>query len=191
MISNPFADLQPIDTKRLHLRRLRLEDAPALLAYATDPRVVQHTFYSRDMSLSVMRTYIRRVIDNYWRGEPGQWAITLRDQDEAIGLVGFGEGNSRHRVGEIGYELHPDYWGRGYATEAVRAAVAYGFENALYRIEARIFADNEASIRVAQRVGLQYEGTHRAAVWVRGEPVDVQIYALLRPEYESRQSSGA
>jgi ribosomal-protein-alanine N-acetyltransferase len=184
VITNPFADLKPVETKRLRLRRVRMDDAAALLAYATDPRVVQHTFYSRDMPLSAMRSYLREVIDRYWRDEPGQWAITLHGSDEAIGLVGFGEGSSRHRTGEIGYELHPNYWGQGYATEAVHAVLAYGFERKLYRIEARIFANNSASIAVARRVGLTYEGTHRAAVWVRGKPIDIAIYALLRPDYK-------
>jgi RimJ/RimL family protein N-acetyltransferase len=99
----------------------------------------------------------------------------------AMGLVMEDEG-----VAEIGYWIGVPFWGRGYATEAARAVVRYGFEErALERIFAMHYGRNPASGRVLQKAGMVYEGTLRRHRKKWDEYVDLVCYGLLREEWIS------
>jgi RimJ/RimL family protein N-acetyltransferase len=87
-------------------------------------------------------------------------------------------------TGSIGYNVAPSHWGKGIATEAVDAALRYGFETLkLQRIFATADARNLASIRVLQKLGMRHEGTLRRHRYYRGEWADEVHYGLLAEEY--------
>ncbi len=97
--------------------------------------------------------------------------------------------SAEHSHAEIGYWLRVASWGNGFTTEAARAVVAYAFtELGLHRVQGRHFTRNAASGRVMQKIGMQYEGTHRAAYrrWNRFE--DVAVYSILAPEWTERSA---
>ncbi len=84
---------------------------------------------------------------------------------------------------EVGYFFAPDAWGNGYATAAVERVVDYAFEELrLHRVHARVFAFNEGSARVLEKVGFEREGVLREAAYMHGEYVDELRYGLLEPE---------
>jgi RimJ/RimL family protein N-acetyltransferase len=91
---------------------------------------------------------------------------------------------------ELGWSLHPDHAGHGYATEAVRELIRLCFEDlGLRRVVANCFADNEASWRLMERVGMRREQhTVRDSLHRSGEWLDGMSYALLADEWRARQS---
>lgn len=89
-----------------------------------------------------------------------------------------------HSHGEIGYWIGIPHWGRGFATEAARALMAYAFtELGLHRVQGRHFTRNAASGRVMQKLGMRLEGIHRDAYLRWGQFEDVAAYAILAPEW--------
>ena len=98
-----------------------------------------------------------------------------------IGTIGFMWINCEHRSAEVGYSLSRDCWNQGYATEALRAVLRFGFNTLrLNRIEAQHELDNPASGRVMEKCGMRCEGTLRQRVFNKGRFSDVRLYAILR-----------
>jgi [ribosomal protein S5]-alanine N-acetyltransferase len=107
-----------------------------------------------------------------------------RDGDTLYGGVGL-RIEREHSRAELGYWIGLPYWGKGYATEAAKALVQYGFEIlGLHRIFACHFARNSASARVLQKVGMRHEGSQRAHIVKWGEFIDLEIYGMLASDAE-------
>ena len=114
-------------------------------------------------------------------------AITLRDDERLVGGIGL-RLLEEHRQAELGYWLGLPYWGKGYGTEAAREMLRYGFEDLkLHRIFASHFASNPASGRILKKLGMRHEGCQREHVckWDRFD--DLELYGLLRREWEQRE----
>jgi [ribosomal protein S5]-alanine N-acetyltransferase len=89
-----------------------------------------------------------------------------------------------HNKGELAYWIGKDYWGKGYATEAVKRVIDFGFkELKLNRIWAAIMSKNKASGKVLKKVGLRYEGTLKQDVLRWNQYEDVDVYGLLKSDY--------
>jgi len=111
--------------------------------------------------------------------------LLVCDGEERLGDVSLAPIDERRGWANLGYWIHPDHRGNGYATEAVRLAVGHGFaELRLHRISATIVADNDASKRVVERLGFVHEGTKRDDAFLDGEHVDREVYAVLSDEWE-------
>ena len=90
-----------------------------------------------------------------------------------------------HRHAELGYWIGVPYWGNGYATEAAKAVVRYGFEQIkLNRIFAHHFKHNPASGKVLRNIGMKYEGCMRQHVLKWGQFVDLELYSILHEEID-------
>jgi RimJ/RimL family protein N-acetyltransferase len=150
-------DFEPIVTERLVLRRSRPEDAETISAYRSDPDVRRGQGWERTDPETV-----RREIEEMERrlpGEPGGWVqFSLEDRSDGrlVGDIGLSPADGEPGVIKVGYTISPLFQGRGYATEAVGALVAYAFRT-LGADVVRAYADaeNAASIRVAEKVGLR------------------------------------
>lgn len=119
-------------------------------------------------------------------GEQAIWAITRTDTGALLGSMGL-TFSAAHRSAELGYWIAPADWGQGYATEAAQAAMHFGFDAlGLYRIHAHYLARNPASGAVLRKLGMQPEGTLRAAVWKWDKPEDVIVCAILASERSAR-----
>lgn len=115
-------------------------------------------------------------------GRSATFAITLERTGELVGAMGF-EVNPKNDWAELGYWIGKPYWGRGYATEALRALVPWAFEHfPLNRLQACHFTRNPASGRVMEKAGLTREGVLRQRVKKWGRFEDIAIYAILRHE---------
>lgn len=109
--------------------------------------------------------------------------IRLRSDGRLCGGIGLHPDND-HKRAELGYWIGVPFWGSGYATEAARAVVGYGFQNFdLNRIFAAHFAGNDASGNVLRKIGMRYEGCMRQAVIKRDRFIDLERYAILRGDY--------
>ena len=178
-----FSQLPELETERLTLRPLRMSDARDMYAYAQDPEVSRYVMWSAHTSVLQSRAFIRACIRQYRRGEPGSFAIVLKESGRMIGTVGFMWIQEENRSAEVGYSLGRAYWNRGIMTEALRAVVAFGFDTLrLNRIEAQHDLRNPASGRVMAHVGMQQEGVLRQRIKNKGMFVDVALYAILRSD---------
>ena len=106
-------------------------------------------------SLDDSLDYITGAIDKYRRHDLGPWGIILRAENKLIGTIAFASWNSNHGRIKIGYALSRSYWNRGFATEAARRVIEYGFDALrLNRIAAYCRLDNVASARVLEKAGM-------------------------------------
>jgi [ribosomal protein S5]-alanine N-acetyltransferase len=116
--------------------------------------------------------------------------VRLRGDGRLIGGVGLSIDEDERRA-ELGYWIGVPYWGHGYATEAARAMLRYGFEELrLNRVFASHFGNNPASQRVLVKLGMRHEGCQRQHILKWGEFLDLELYAILRHEWESGAYNG-
>lgn len=108
--------------------------------------------------------------------------------DQRLGDVSLAPIDERRGWANLGYRIHPDHQGTGYATRAVDLLVTHGFEElGLHRISAAVVAPNSASKRVVETLGFVHEGTKRDDAFVGGRYVDREIYAVLAAEWLDRE----
>jgi RimJ/RimL family protein N-acetyltransferase len=154
----------PLETARLRLRPLRPDDAPALHAIYADPRVA--TWIGAHTLADVEAEIAKHVATQAARGW-SFFAVEDRATGRLLGDCGLQPFEQRGPEAELGYDLHPDAWGRGIATEAARAVMAQAFGAwALDRVIAVVKPEHRASQRVLEKAGLRHVG-ERAAY---GEP---------------------
>ncbi len=180
-----------IETERLVLREFTADDEPTMLAIRSDPEFGR--YYDPSIATPEMTHHLHGWFIDWQREQPRrrfQLAITLRGSDEPIGSVGIRRKPENEFEADIGYELHIDRWHRGYATEAARAVVAYGFEAlGLHRVSSWCIAENAASAQVLERAGLRLEGRLRDNEQFRGRWWDTLLFGVLAEEWE--RSAGA
>jgi ribosomal-protein-alanine N-acetyltransferase len=179
-----MASLPTFETKRLRVRPYSEADIPELLPLIGTREVAATT-------LRIAHPYTEQDARAFLElaKEPGKmWlAITLLSDGRQIGGIGM-RIEEQHRHAELGYWLGVDYWGQGYATEAGREMIRYGFEQLdLHRIFATHFAHNPASGNILRKLGMRHEGCQREHLLKWGQFVDSEIYGLLRHEWEARE----
>lgn len=174
---------QPLETSRLRLRAFHLDDAASLFAMRSDPRVMRHLARPMAATIADAETLIASIQDDFAQERGITWAITLPDDDQLIGTIGYYRLKKEHRCGEIGYLLHPDHQGQGLMGEALEAVVANGFSViGLHRIEADTDPRNEASNRLLERHGFTREAHLRENVWWKGCWLDTYLWGRLANE---------
>ncbi len=180
-------NLPTLETDRLILRKMTPSDAEAVFAYASDPEVTRYVVWDTHRSIQDSRAFLELAVQKYKSGGEPDWGIVYKGDHRFVGTCGFVGWDGDHARAEIGYVLSREYWGRGLMPEAVRAMIAFGFERmGLNRIEARCIAENTASARVMEKVGMIYEGTLRQREFIKGAYRDMKLYAILKSEYRSR-----
>jgi ribosomal-protein-alanine N-acetyltransferase len=149
-----------LETSRLSLRELTEEDAPDVHRLNSNPNVMRYLgaeaiLLSPEEALSMLRS---RIFPLYARYGMDRWAVMLRETNALIGLCGL-RYLPRTNEYDLGYRFFENYWGKGYATECARAVLDYG-RNQLpgARIVGKAFPENLASIRVLEKIGMQFEG---------------------------------
>ncbi len=213
MTKKDHADGQPINTTpgfslntfplmttgQLLLRDFSAADAPAVFEIFSDDRVTE--FYDLDSFSSLEQA--EKMVAARMRGnaEPGgsfyRWAICLAHApDTVIGSCGFHSANKAFHSIEIGYDMHPAYWGKGYAYEAVAAMLGFCFANDLpfhtNRVAATTDLDSQRSMKLLRRLGFAEEGVLRQYGFWKGQYQDVRMFSLLREEWERNvQPDGA
>ena len=174
-----------ITTERLVLREFEAADGPALHAFESLPEVARFQSFA-PRSLAESQAYVVASLEAA-RDEPRHvydLAVVVRAEDRLIGRCGLGIGDPDDEQAVLWYTLHPEYWGHGYATEAARALVSFGFrELGLHRIWADSDPDNIASVRVLEKLGLRREGYLRENLRVDDTWVDSLIFAILDREW--------
>lgn len=177
-----------LQTPRLLLREFEENDWRAVLAYQSDPYYLRYNPWSQRTERDV-RDFVGVFLSwrDAWPRRKFQLAIVLPSEGRLIGNCGIRTSNTNIRIADIGYELDHRYWGRGYATEAAYALLAFGFNNlGLHRIHAHCIAENVASAHVLEKIGMRYEGRLRESEWMKGRWWDTLHFAILDYEWTAR-----
>jgi threonine dehydratase len=150
-------EFEPLETERLRLRRSSPEDAETISAYRSDPDVNRQQGWDRTDPVGVLADIVE--MSTRVPGEPGGWVqftVEEREGGRIVGDVGFTVADGEPNVIKVGYTIAPEFQGRGYATEAIRALVNYAFDALGAEIvRAHASAENVSSIRVAEKVGMR------------------------------------
>lgn len=177
-------DFPTLHTPRLVLREIAMDDAPALLDIFGDADAMR--WYGTDPLATLEQA--RQMVEKFagWRNLPApgvRWGLALREGGPLIGSVGLFKWNPGWRCCTLGYELARTRQGQGLMSEALRAALAWGFKHmALNRIEAQVHPDNQASLTLLERLGFKVEGRARQAGFWLGRYQDLVNLSLLREE---------
>ncbi|HKW17906.1 MAG TPA: GNAT family protein [Terriglobales bacterium] len=169
-----------LETTRLVLREFSESDIRELVPLIGAREVAATT-------LRIPHPYEEKHAREYIASTPKEnelrLAIRLRSDGRLIGGIGL-HPQMENRRAELGYWVGVPFWGNGYATEAAREVIRYGFEDLkLNRIFAGHFEGNPASRSVLLKLGMQYEGCARQSAVKSGKSIDVHVYAILREEY--------
>ena len=175
-------------TERLILREFRENDWPDILAYQADPLYLR--FYEwTERTPEAVQEFVQMFLDQQ-QEQPRtkfQLAVTLESNHQLIGTCGIRMASAGTHEGDIGYELSPKHWSQGYATEAARAMVQFGFtELRLHRIWSWCIADNVRSARVLEKLGMRLEGRLRDKEYFKGRYWDTLLFAILDYEWRDR-----
>lgn len=187
-----FPEAPTLAGERLTLRAFTQDDAPAVAALCNDRRIY-------DTTLAIPHPYGEGDA-SAWIGSHGaeasagrgfDWAITTAEGGVLVGAIGLRISRLR-QTAEVGYWVGPSFWGRGYATEALREVMAWAFVHAPHPGGpgvARVFADhlvqNPASGRVLQKVGMLLVGETPSAAVKDGRPVDTRLYGISRAQWRA------
>lgn len=170
-----------LETERLRLREIETDDAETLFSYFS--MELTNRYYGQDPfeKLEDAEQLIELFSANYNEKRGIRWGIENKETNTLIGTIGYHLWSPKHKRAEIGYDLDPDHWGRGFASEALSAITKYGFEvMELTRIGAVVFIDNDASSNLLMKQGFEREGVLREYMYQNGESHDVYMYSLLR-----------
>jgi ribosomal-protein-alanine N-acetyltransferase len=184
MTTDTASGVPILETAHLRLRPYRADDAEAMYALYSDPRVMRYWSFPPWTELAQAKSYLDRALAGMDSGEIFPWAIADRETDRLIGAVTLFSLHVEQLRAEIGYSLSPDYQGRGLAAEALRCALSCAIDNlGLLRIEADVDPRNEPSCRLLERVGFKREGLLRKRWRVNGEVCDTAFYGLLPEDF--------
>jgi [ribosomal protein S5]-alanine N-acetyltransferase len=174
-----------IQTERLTLRPLTLEDAPTVQQLAGRREIAAMTLsIPHPYSLEQAQDWLAKRLAAVTEGKDVVFGIVSNNTGQLIGAVGLREIDADHSRAEMGFWIGVDWWGQGYATEASRAVVRCGFEQLkLNRIYAHHMTKNPASGRVLEKVGLRREGLLRQAMRKWDHYEDIMLYAILREDW--------
>ena len=145
-----------LQTERLCLRQFTEADAPIIYHLKTQPGVLQYVPEPLLTSEEHAKEVIINIILPQYKNNLGRWAVHLKGNDEFIGWCGLKLLNNEI---DLGYRFLPSAWGKGYATEAAKAALQYGHQQLqLKKIIAHAHVDNIASQKVLEKIGMQFVG---------------------------------
>lgn len=177
---------ETIETERLMLRRFKYSDDDAMLRYWIADEKIQ-SMYAEPVytTKEAVKELLDKYIGSYEKTDYYRWAITEKNSDECIGQIAFFLVDSKNHFAEIEYCIGSQFQCRGYATEATRAVMGFGFDKiSLHKVQICTKTINKPSMRVIEKCGFTYEGTLRDYFYYNGEYVGRCFYSMLRSEYE-------
>ena len=180
-----------LTTDRLLLREFTENDWHTVFAYQSDPRYLRYSPWTHRLREKVERL-VQEFID--WQHEQPrckyQLAIVLQTTPPLIGTSGIRMATRHAQKAELGYELHPDYWGQGYATEAAWTMLACAFQSLpLQRVWAQCLAENRASARVLERLGMRRARCQRRQTWMQKHWWDRVVYTIDRADWQAQRET--
>lgn len=183
--NNSHVKRMNLQTQRLHLRPILHQDLQAVHDLHSLPEVDE--FNTLGIPETIDET--KGIVDQWILSHEEQptrrftFAMELKDSNQFIGLIGINLGKEKYRNAEVWFKLHPNFWNRGFATEALKRLLAFGFDDLkLHRIEAGCAIGNLGSVSVLEKVGMKREAHTRELLPLKSGWSDNYGYAILEGE---------
>ena len=185
MLTINFHPFQNIETERLLLRRIDKNDVDEVLALRSNPQTMKYIPRPLAKSREDALEHIAMIEDKIVNNTGINWGISLKGNPKIIGIIGHYKISPENHRAEIGYLSLPETNGKGYMSEAIKAVVAYGFQQMnLHSIEAIIDPENIASEKVLQKNGFVKEAHLLENELREGKFLDTIIYSLLKRNWK-------
>ena len=177
-----FAEMETLETERLILRKLSMDD---LYDYyeriGSDGEVSKYMLWEPHQDIGETLESFEKSLAAYEEGGYYRWVAEEKNGDGVIGTMSLLRFDEEESSCSFAYMFAKDWWGRGYATEAMTAVLAFAFEKLeIVRVTADHFAANTASGAVMRKLGMEYTGTAKNRYEKHGHPVDAECYELVR-----------
>ncbi len=170
-----------LETERLLLREITQDDREDIFECFSNEELLKHYGQEAFVDIKQAEALIQFFSSSFKEKKGIRWGIERKGVKGLIGTVGFNMLSFKHKRAEIGYELHPDYWRKGYISEAVTRILQYGFSDlGLTRIGAVVFTENDASNLLLKKLGFEREGVLRDYIVQNGTAHDTYVYSLLK-----------
>ncbi|AJS61247.1 GNAT family N-acetyltransferase [Paenibacillus sp. IHBB 10380] len=173
-----------LETERLLLREITNQDAEGIFACFSNDEVTRYYGQNNLENIEQAKQVIAFFAKNYEEKRGIRWGIEVKGTEGIIGTIGFNAWMPKHRRAELGYEIHPAHWRRGYASEAIAQIISYGFRDLnLTRIGAVVFIENEGSNLLLTKLGFQKEGILKNYMYQNGVAYNTNVYSLLESNF--------
>jgi len=167
------------------------EDAKNLFANYSKEIVTRYYDLDEMKDIKEADELLKDLKSRYYEKKGMRWAITLKENKEYIGDCGFNGWDFRNFKTWVGYALIPEFWGKGYAFEAVNEILNYGFNETdiidLHKVSATVQPQNKRSKSLLERLGFSFEGTLRENMFKIDRFLDAMVYSMLKREYKYKK----
>lgn len=178
-----LAENRKLETERLWLRPVTLDDAEDMFEYASDEETVTYVF-PLNQELAETR---KSIATNFMSDPLGKYGIQLKETNKFIGTIDL-RVDEVNTVGEIGYVLNRAFWGKGYMPEAAKELLRLSFEELkLMRVFAFHDEDNQKSGRVMEKIGMMVEGVIPNARLLKGKVVTDVSWGITKEKWQEFQ----
>lgn len=179
-----FKDFPKLETERFILRKGVVNDSKDLFELYSNENVVKYLplklFDSVEDAIDEINWY-----EKIFKEQIGlRWVIEETMTQKVIGTCGYLNYEKEHNRIEIGYDLKPEYWGKGIMQEALSKIIHFAFTSMkINKIEAKIEPENKSSIKLLEKLDFYKEGVLRQHEFEKGKYVDLAIFSILKSEY--------
>jgi len=180
-----FEDFPKLETERFILRKGIVDDSQDIFMLYSDENVVKYIpltlFTSVEDAIYEINWY-----DKIFKERTGlRWVIEETKTKKVIGTCGYLNYENEHNRIEIGYDLKPEYWGKGIMQEALSSIIHFAFTSmGINKIEAKVEPENTSSIRLLEKLNFCQEGVLRQHEFENGKYIDLAILSILKSEYQ-------
>ncbi|CAM3868351.1 GNAT family N-acetyltransferase [Flavobacterium cucumis] len=185
MLQLSFTPFPILTSEHLRFRKLTNEDAPDILVLRGNPETMK--FIPRPLITAIegALAHIKIINDKIDQNLDINWAITEKNSDKCIGIIGFYRTQPEHFRTELGYMILPEQSGKGYVTEAVKVVLDFAFNTLnFHSIEAVIDSRHVASEKVLLKNGFEKEAHFKENFYYNNEFTDTVIYSLLKQNFK-------
>jgi [ribosomal protein S5]-alanine N-acetyltransferase len=172
-----------LKSERLHLKPIEISDLEAIHHLHSLPETDEFNTLGIPENIEQTRVIVENWISENQKENNQVFTFSIVFQSQFIGLIALNLGKEKYKNAEVWYKLHPDFWNKGFATEALKRIINFGFNTLkLHRIVAGCAVENIGSIRVLEKVGMTLEGRKRQNLPLKTGWSDNFEFAILETD---------
>lgn len=173
--------LKELESERLILKKITIEDAEEFYNLASNPKVARYLKWEEHKSINETKEFIDSLIKEYEVGRISSWGIYDKETTKFMGLIGLVEFNKEFLRCEIGYWIGEPYWNKGYMTEALNCITEFCFKELnCKRVQTKHALENPASGKVMIKNGFEKEGILRNYIFIKNRTWDTVMYSKIQ-----------